>query len=249
MNGTLFSGRASAYETGRSGYPQALLDHLYGAEGLSPASVVADVGAGTGKLTRELLARGSTVYAVEPDAGMLARARAALSDYPRFFPVAATAEHTTLADASVDWVTCASAFHWLDAPAFAAECRRILRPQGRVLLLWLVRDAEDPFNRAHAAVLAAHCPGFTGLSHGHDACAPHLNRFFRGSFSALRFDASVLQGREAFVQRSLSSSYAPRPGQPEYGPLISALEALFEAHQQEGQVLVRTSCAAYLGCV
>ena len=233
MGGTLFSGRAGAYEAGRSGYPQALLDHLYGAEGLSPASVVADVGAGTGKLTRELLAR----------------AQAALSNYPRFFPVAATAEHTTLADASVDWVTCASAFHWLDAPAFAAECRRILRPQGRVLLLWLVRDAEDAFNRAHAAVLAAHCPGFTGLSHGHDACAPHLNRFFRGPFSALRFDSSVLQGREAFVQRSLSSSYAPRPGQPEYGPLISALEALFEAHQQEGQVLVRTSCAAYLGCV
>jgi SAM-dependent methyltransferase len=103
--------------------------------------VVADVAAGTGKLTRELVGSGAHVIAVEP----LPEMRAVLA--ARAAPVEAvegTAEQLPLADASVDAITVAQAFHWFDAPAAIREAGRVLRPGGALALLWNIRDLDDP---------------------------------------------------------------------------------------------------------
>jgi SAM-dependent methyltransferase len=129
-----FAQSAEAYELGRPGYPKAALEPL----GLSPDLVVLDLAAGTGKLARPLAASGATVIAVEPVAEM----RAALPDSVRARD--GTAEEIPLEDAAVDLVTVAQAFHWFDGDAALAEIHRVLRPGGRLALVWnrRVEDAE-----------------------------------------------------------------------------------------------------------
>lgn len=242
-----FSGKAAAYAKGRPDYPEALFDELYGKFGFSAASVLVDMGAGTGKFCRPLLARGSTVYAVEPNAEMLRAAVKLLGEPPRFHPVCASAESCTLPTGSVDHITCAAAFHWLDPETFRRECLRILRPGGLVVTVWNVRQKDAPLNLAHAEVFRAFCPDFESLTHGFDACQPALSRFYGGRFTRLLIEDSAVQDRETFLSRSLSSSYALRAGHAQYSAFVSALEALFDAWQHNGTVTVPAQTIAFVG--
>jgi len=125
-----FARGAEAYELGRPGYPAEALEALR----LSPDLTVLDLAAGTGKLTRPLAASGARVIAVEPVAEM----RAALP--PSVEALDGTAESIPLGDGSVDLVTVAQAFHWFDGDAALAEIARVVRPAGRLVLVWNVRD-------------------------------------------------------------------------------------------------------------
>ena len=242
-----FVGKAGQYAKGRGGYPVALYDALYGRCGFSPADAIADVGAGTGAFSRGLLERGSRVWAVEPDAQMLEKATAALGGNTGFHAVNATAEQTGLPGGAFEHVVCASAFHWLDAEAFRAECARILRPGGSVVLVWKVRDAQSPLGRALTEVLATHCKGFTGLAHGFDACQEDIRRFYGGKFERLRFPDDAVQDREGFRARILSSSYAPRPQDEGFAALCEALDRVFDRFEKNGFVTVPTDAIAYVG--
>ena len=124
---TRFSGRVDDYVKTRPSYPHGVLAVLREECDLGPTSVVADLGSGTGLFTRLLLASGATVRAVEPNDEMLAAAEALLGTTPGFHSVAGRAEATALADASVDLVTAAQAFHWFDVPRARVEIARILR--------------------------------------------------------------------------------------------------------------------------
>jgi SAM-dependent methyltransferase len=144
-----FAQAAEAYELGRPGYPAAALEPLR----LEPDLDVLDLAAGTGKLTRELVASGASVIAVEPVAEM----RAALPDSARALD--GTAEKIPLADASVDVVTVAQAFHWFDGDAALAEIHRVLRPGGRLALLWNRRVEDAEINVAIEELLAPYRSG------------------------------------------------------------------------------------------
>jgi ubiquinone/menaquinone biosynthesis C-methylase UbiE len=141
-----FARSADAYERGRPDYPQAAVDHLVGLVGAG--ATVLDLAAGTGKLTRPLLAGGLDVIAVEPVAEM----RAALPPAAR--PVDGTAEAIPLGDGSVDAVTVGQAFHWFDGDAALAEIARVLRPGGLLALVWNRRVDDDPVNAAIEEIVA-----------------------------------------------------------------------------------------------
>lgn len=130
--GRKFGSAARDYDTGRPGWPPALLDLVSTVLHLPPGAPVADVGAGTGKLTR-LLAERFRVTAVEP----LAQMRALLAEHLPDVPVRdGTAECLPLPDGSVQAVFVAEAFHWFDATAALSEAARVLRPTGGIVLLW-----------------------------------------------------------------------------------------------------------------
>lgn len=242
-----FTGKASAYTKGRPDYPEAIFADLYEKYNFTAQSIIADIGSGTGKFCKPLLERGSTVFAVEPNADMLQRAQADLAQAERYHPVQAGAEATSLQDASVDHITCAAAFHWLNAEAFHAEAVRILRPNGLVVMAWNVRDKEAPFNRAHAEVFARFCPKFESLSHGYDACQGDLTRFYGGKFEKLTYADDSVQDKKKFLARSLSSSYALKPESADYPAFITALEALFDAWQRDGFVTVPADTVVFIG--
>ncbi len=128
-----FGGHAGEYERGRPSYPVAAVQWLVPAGAID----VADVGAGTGKLTAALLAPGRTVVAVDPDPQMLAELRSRL---PGVQTREGTGESLPLADASTDVVTFGQSWHWVDPVPGSAEVARVLRPGGVLGLIWNVRD-------------------------------------------------------------------------------------------------------------
>src|SRR6478672_4630208 len=133
-----FGGVADVYERSRPGYPEDAVRWLAGEQ---PCDVV-DLGAGTGKLTRSLVALGHRVTAVEPLPEMLDQLRSAA---PEATALEGAAEAIPLADGSADVVTVAQAFHWFDHGPALVEIARVLRSGGRVALVWNIRDESQPY--------------------------------------------------------------------------------------------------------
>jgi ubiquinone/menaquinone biosynthesis C-methylase UbiE len=145
-----FSRAADAYDRGRPEYPPEALDWLCERLRIAAGSEVADVGAGTGKLTRPLVERGVEVVAIEPVAAMRARLAAAL---PRARALEASAERLPLDDASIDAVVAGQAFHWFDGPRALDEFHRVLRRGAGLGLIWNRRRLDQPLQAAISELL------------------------------------------------------------------------------------------------
>jgi SAM-dependent methyltransferase len=142
-----FASAAEVYERARPSYPQDAVDWLVAQTGLGEGRTVVDLGAGTGKLTRLLLPTGARVVAVEPIAEMRAHIHGAEV-------VDGTAEAIPVPDGSVDVVTVAQAFHWFDHDRALPELHRVLREDGSLVLVWNMRDLDDPVQRGVEDLLA-----------------------------------------------------------------------------------------------
>ncbi len=242
-----FSDRVSDYARHRPGYPEAVLDVLRDELGLRPEHVVADVGSGTGLLTRRFLERGHEVHAVEPNRAMAREAEAALGGFPRFRPRDGRAEATGLGPRSVDLVAAGQAFHWFDAGQARVEFLRILRPPHRAALAWNLRLLDaTPFLRDYEAFLHRWAIDYRDVSARYtDPVA--LEALFGGPCdrrafpTAQRFDLAGLRGR------LLSSSYAPPLGHERHAPMLEALGDLFAAHARDGTVSFEYETALYFG--
>ncbi|HEY7272401.1 MAG TPA: class I SAM-dependent methyltransferase [Actinoplanes sp.] len=145
-NARSFGPAAGRYERGRPSYPAEAVDWLLP----DGARRVLDLGAGTGKLTRALLHRGLEVTAVDPSDGMLAELRRVLPGVPA---LAGSAEAIPLPDRSVDAVVVGQAWHWVDPGRAVPEVARVLRPGGRLGLIWNVRDARADWVRRIGQIL------------------------------------------------------------------------------------------------
>jgi SAM-dependent methyltransferase len=243
-----FTIRADDYAAHRPTYPEELLDLLERERVLRPGDVVADVGSGTGILTGLLLARGYEVHAVEPNAAMAEAAATRLGGDPRFRSAPGRAEATGLPDASCDVVAAAQAFHWFDAAAFRREAERILRPGGRVVLVWNIRRTDStPFLREYEALLQSVAPEYKTISSGW-ANDEAIGQFFAPN----TFHKRSLENRQAFgfeglKGRLLSSSYAPPYGHPGHEPMLADLRRLFDAHRENGRVSFDYDVQVYWG--
>jgi ubiquinone/menaquinone biosynthesis C-methylase UbiE len=141
-----FGGVAEAYERGRPTYPAEAVRWMLGEQ---PSSVL-ELGAGTGKLTRVLVSLGHDVHATDPDPAMLA---VLVEQVPGTHTAVAGAEEIPLADRSVDAVIAAQAFHWFDLDRALPEIARVLRPGGRLCLVWNQRDDKIPWVRRLGALI------------------------------------------------------------------------------------------------
>jgi SAM-dependent methyltransferase len=244
-----FSDRVANYVCYRPSYPVEVLEHLQSEIGLTPNSVVADIGSGTGISAALFLRYGCEVFAVEPNREMRAAAEQALSSYERFHSVDGKAEATTLPDRSIDLIVAAQAFHWFQGEATRAEFNRLLKPTGYVMLIWNERHLDTtPFLRGYEQLLLTHATDYAQVRH-ENIQSEALRAFFAdGEYvthvvpNKQRFDFEGLKGR------LLSSSYAPAEGQSGHEAMIADLRRLFEAHQVDGQVCFTYDTRFHIGC-
>lgn len=228
MRSTLqkFDGRAQDYVVGRPVYAQEFMEALFRDYGFSSDSVIADIGSGTGKFAGQLLERGCTVYGVEPNDDMKEKA---------------------VEELSADFVTTAQAFHWFDVPAFAKECRRILKPGGKVFLIWNVRDMNDQLNQEAYEIYRNYCPDFKGYSGGIQKDDERIRAFFDDRYQYIEFANPLYYSEETFISRSLSGSYSLKEGDARYQEYLKALRDLFAKYQKDGILTMGNHTAAYFG--
>lgn len=226
-----FSGRADDYARFRPDYPPEAIGTIL--RGVAPPVDVADVGAGTGISARLLADRGANVAAIEPNRAM----REAASPHPRVRWVDGAAESTTLPDGTMAVVVAAQAFHWFKEAEALREFHRILRPGGRVALMWNHRAQDDPvtgeysrlINQASGDHPAARERDFSGIL----ASCPLFHRCWSASFPhAQLLDLSELMGR------ARSASYCPKDG-PAWEALARGLARVVDVHGQSGSVALR----------
>lgn len=242
-----FDGLADDYTVGRPAYSEALIDCLYERYGITKTSVIADIGSGTGKFARHLLERGSEIYCVEPNADMRSEAEKELSAYPNFHSINGRAENTYLESCSADFITTAQAFHWFDTVNFRRECSRIIKPGGKIMLIWNIRDAEQPVNAELKRIYSDLCPNFRGFSGGIEEDDKRIVEFFDGKYDYVSFDNPVSYDIEHFLARSLSSSYSLKSGDDNYSEYIQRLTDLFGKYAENDAVTVIYHSVAYIG--
>ena len=232
-----FTSRVADYVRFRPDYPAALPAWLHAECGVAPDWRVADIGAGTGISSRMFLQAGHAVAAVEPNAAMREAALAWLGADPKFTATGGTAEATGLADASVDLVSAAQAFHWFDQQAIRPEWQRILRPGGLVAVYWNSRRLTGtPFLEGYEALLQEYGTDYSSVSERYDDDA-HMRRWFGAGFRAMaRFPHAQRLDFDALRGRLLSSSYAPQAGHPRHQAMLDSLRALFDAAAVDGHV-------------
>ncbi|MDR0883930.1 MAG: class I SAM-dependent methyltransferase [Oscillospiraceae bacterium] len=242
-NTTRFTGKAAAYDRSRPAYPDDALACVLRACNLHAGDAVADIGAGTGKFTRQLLAQDLHVFAVEPNADMRTAACDNLGNDTLFHAVGAPAEATTLPDHSVKAITAAQAFHWFDHEQCKAEFARILVPDGKVALLWNTRDHASPLNRAHEALMEKYRVRYA--VHKHDFA--HIYDTFFAHWQEYPFHWAQPLDEEGFVALTLSRSYAPSPEDAGYRPLMDGIHKLFAQYQQDGTVSIEYITRVVIG--
>jgi len=221
-----FARNADDYERNRPSYPATAVAHLAEVLGLSPGRTVADVAAGTGKLTRLLVGTGATVIAVEPVEEM----RSHLTETSEGADVLdGVAERLPLTDGSVDAVTVAQAFHWFDAPAAVAEMARVLRPGGGVAVVFNQRDNEVPWLKEANRLLEAHRTDEP--HHSTSAWRPAFEA--DGRFSPLEdaaFDNPHELSPEEVVGRFRSLSFVGALDAAEQGAVLADIAHLLASH-------------------
>ena len=243
-----FSTRVDNYLRYRPSYPPQVLNLLREECGLTPDSIVADVGSGTGILSELLLRNGNTVFAIEPNREMREAAERLLAQYERFHSIDGTAEATGLPYRSVHFVTAGQAFHWFDHDRARVEFARILERGGWAVLVWNDRRTDStPFLREYQQLLHDHAPEYGQVTHKNVGPEDFARFFGPGGYRTATFPNHQLFDFDGLRGRLLSSSYAPEPGQPGHDNMLSRLRELFDAHQQDGKVTFEYETQVFFG--
>ena len=241
-----FSNRGENYVRSRPGYPPEVVALLRRECGLTPQSEITDIGFGTGLFTRLLLENGNRVVGVEPNDAMRHEGERILASYLIFRSVCGSAEATTLAAGSVDFVTAAQAAHWFRREQARAEFLRILRTGGWVVLIWNERSTDSsPFLVAYEKLLLTYGTDYQDVRH--EKTTETIDAFFapshfeqRGFSLRQEFDYAGLEGR------LLSSSYTPDAGQSGYQPMLTELRRIYDQFQVKGRVGIDYRTRVYL---
>ncbi|MDP4218960.1 MAG: methyltransferase domain-containing protein [Bacteroidota bacterium] len=242
-----FSDRVENYIRYRPHYPIEVIPFLAEETGLSPSSIIADIGSGTGISTEMFLKNGNVVYAVEPNSAMRLAAESQLDRFPNFRSINATAEDTMLADDSIDYIVAGQAFHWFDVERSSIEFRRILRRNGWVVLLWNNRDTvASPFLVEYEDLLNTYGTDYKEVNHVN--AGEGIKQLFGDTgFKLQLFLNSQAFDFEGLKGRLLSSSYTPAPSDPRFQPMLEDLQRIYAKHNEGDRVRIEYSTELYYG--
>lgn len=243
-----FSSRVENYIKYRPHYPQAVIDYLRDNCQLTPASIVADIGSGTGISSQLFLQNGNLVYGIEPNREMREAGERLLKRYKNFKSIDGVAEATTLANASVDLIVAGQAFHWFDREKAKIEFARILKPQGWVVLIWNDRRTNStPFLIAYEQLLQTYGTDYGRVNHKQIDKTIIESFFGTAGYQQTSFDNYQNFDFDSLKGRLLSSSYTPEVGHQNYEAMLSELRKIFDTYQVNGNVVFEYDTRVYCG--
>jgi SAM-dependent methyltransferase len=251
MNETKFDGMGEIYSKYRPTYPIEFINFLYTNIGITKDNVIADIGSGTGILTKQLLVLGNIVYAVEPNQDMRIKAEIDLCEFSNFISINGTAENTTLNTKSVNYITVAQAFHWFDRKKFKTECQRILKAEGKVILVWNSRDLNADVVLETDKIHRAYCSNFKGFSGGMrgEESEGYFNGFFTGEYKTYIFQNNLSFNLDGFIGRNLSASYALKKDDDKYDDYVTELTKCFSKYSVNGTLIMPNITKCYIGII
>ncbi|MGH7909805.1 MAG: class I SAM-dependent methyltransferase, partial [Thermodesulfobacteriota bacterium] len=215
---------------------------------LVSSSIIADIGSGTGILSRLFLKNDNIVFGVEPNKEMRKIAERLLKNYSNFKSVDGAAESTNLKGQSVDFITSGQAFHWFNTNKSRKEFLRILKPNGWAVHIWNDRKTDTtPFLKAYDSLLYKY-----GIDYKEVNQQIPNERAFTEFFGHISFKLNIFHNFQIFDFESLrgrvlSSSYVPIKGHPNYEPMINELRKIFLKYQSNGKVRFAYDTKVYYG--
>ncbi len=244
-NTNRFEGKSDIYAKARPKYAAEFFDYMKNSLHIPVGSVFADIGSGTGIFTEQLLKCGYKVFAVEPNGDMRKKAEGNLSDDKNFVSINGSASDMNLPDGSADYITAAQAFHWFDADAFKKECKRALKPNGKVIIIYNARDKKAACTKAVADLYRKYNTEFHDFSNGisNEKCVA----FFNGKCEIFRADNTQIYDRQGYIDRVLSSSYSLREEDDRYSEYLDGINKIFDMFSQNGRIVMPTETVAYIG--
>jgi len=234
-----FSQRVEDYAKYRPGYPEEAVNYLFDIIGLNEESIVAGIGSGTGIFTSLLLNRVKKVYAVEPNREMREAGELLLRGYNGFESIDQPAEYTTLPDKSVDFITVAQAFHWFDRGACKKEFSRILRNDGKVILIWNRRLTDEGFGDDYEKLLKRYAKDYITVNHKNLSEHDFIEFFCNGTYTSVKFSNMQELDFIGLTGRAMSSSYVPLKDENNHDVFIKELRNVFDKYGSEGKVKFR----------
>ena len=243
---TRFASKSENYAKHRPDYApeaiQAIIEHTK----LVPASVIADIGAGTGIVARHFVESGNSVYAVEPNPEMRQMAEIELGKRPNFHSVNGNSEGTTLQEASIDLITVGQAIRWFDPEPSKQEFLRILKPNGWFSILQHSR-CRDNLTQAISQV----CSAQNGWQRSNAPKGPLYEWWFGedGRFLYLQFPNPRTFDLENLIGLELSNSHAPDESHPAHPAFVDALHSVFESFQDGGTITMNFTTHLYVGLI
>lgn len=233
-----FNNRVDNYVRYRPDYPKDIIECLKDEIGLSSTSVIADVGSGTGISSKLFLDESCFVYGVEPNKIMRNAAAEFLSAYGNFKNINGNAEQTTLENESVDFVVAGQAFHWFKADKFKEESKRILKPDGYVVLIWNERQLDTtPFLKDYEKLLLEYGTDYKEVRHDNYERIK-IENFFDKGFVKRAFPNAQHLDFDGLKGRLMSASYMPSESHQRFQEVIDELQNLFAKHQEDGKVKI-----------
>jgi len=247
---TRFTSRVADYIKYRPHYPLEILDLLGETCGLTPESIIADIGSGTGILARLFLENGNPVIGVEPNKEMREAGEAYLAEFGRFTSMNGTAESSLVPTRAMDFVLAGQAFHWFDREKTRKEFIRILKPEGVAILVWNDRRINStPFLREYEALLQKYAVDYQEINHKNIQDKAVFEAFFGGQFFEASFDIAQRFDFTGLIGRLNSSSYAPPQDHASYQPMVQRAKEIFAAHQHNGEIIFEYDTRVYYGLV
>jgi acyl-coenzyme A synthetase/AMP-(fatty) acid ligase/SAM-dependent methyltransferase/acyl carrier protein len=232
-----FDGKAAAYARHRRDYSPVAIDAIIAIAGLGKASVIADLGAGTGMLTRHFAERVGCVFAIEPNDDMRSFALASLGRRESLRMMKGTAQETGLPDHSVDAVTAGRAIQWFEPAPAQAEIRRILRPGG-----WLIvvrTPVTDAYSSAALERLRDERISRADRSRGHHPPQADVDDYLGGdNYIRLAYPCAAQETWPEFLGRMQSLSFSPQPGEAKYDGFERVAREIFDGGAVDGVLRV-----------
>jgi len=235
------AGKTEHYDLGRPAYPAAFYEYLYG-EILGPNAIVADIGAGPGKIAKGFAERGSRVYAVEPDGDMQGILQDRLRRFGGCTVLGNSAEDTGIPSGAIDLIFCGNSYDWFDRARAVPEFRRILKSGGgaNVALAWL-RGSPRNCGELYEALGSLCKP----MDRRHNEAPP----FREGACENREFAFTLYQDLDALMNGMLSAAVSPNQGDGGYEEYCQAIRRHFARYSEGGKIETKFKLSCMIGNV